>query len=70
MTPRVTRAGTACRRRGSQICLATFGPFKGLLYLWLDPERNPRHDHNEAGWYVGVEKVIPEIQQVKTNKTH
>ena len=28
--------------------------------FWLDPERDPGHDDDEAGWNVGVEQVVAE----------
>ena len=34
--------------------------------LWLDPEADPGHHHNQTGWYVGVEHEVsqppPELE--------
>ena len=26
--------------------------------FWLNPERDPGHDDNQAGWNVGVEEIV------------
>ena len=35
-----------------------------MYHLRLDPERYPRHHHNQTGWDVGVEHEISEEEKM------
>ena len=40
-----------------------------MYHLGLDPERYPRHHHNQTGWDVGVEHKVSEQIDIKLHFT-